>query len=1084
MKRFRLFAGNRLETLAADLADTLRRPLSHPLAPEIVVVQSAGMARWISMALARRHGICANMAFPFPNDFIDSDVFRSDAFRAVLTDLPEQSPFDRPVMAWTLMAVLPACLENPEFAPLRRYLDGGDTDLRLFQIAQRIADLFDQYLTFRPEWILDWEAGRGDGWQPALWRKIAGGRSARHRAALGRSLTAVLAQAPLSAASLPERISVFGISSLPRFHMEILDALSRHVEVNLFLMNPCADFWGDTLSRGELRRVVRKARERSVAEADLHLRGQNTLLASLGILGRDFFDMITEFDPEVVDTYQDPGRETLLSAIQSDILNRIDRPSEGFPRLPLDPEDRSLSVHACHSPMREAEVLFDHLLDLFAADATLRPGDILIMAPDIEAYAPYIQAVFDRPAGDPKHIPYSIADRGIRGESRLIEAFMGLLDLADGRLGAPQVTALLETPWVRRKFGIAEADTGRIHRWIRDVRIRWGIDGTSRAALGLPDIADHTWRAGLDRLLMGYAMAGRGCRTFDGILPHDPMEGSETDALGGLLEFTDRLFSHVENLSIPRTPAAWAGFLTGVVDAFFEIDAASEKDVEIISDAVAELAETADRAGFDRTVDLRVIQACLDARLGRDVFGFGFITGGVTFCAMLPMRSIPFRVIGLLGMNSADYPRNTRTPGFDLMAARPRPGDRSRRKDDRYLFLEALLSAREKLYISHVGQSIRDNSPIPPSVLVSELLDAVERGFTLPGGGRIEGRLVTHHRLQAFSPAYFSGAAGPLFSYSEENLEIARRLADGPADPPPFISAGLPEPDASWKTVELERLCRFFGNPHKYLLNHRLGVYLDEKELSIEEKEPFGIAGLEGYLLAENLVENRLSGRAPGALFSLKRSAGDLPHGRVGEALYESISAGAEVFFGKISPLVGPPAAPPVEMGLRIGEFTLTGRIANLHGDHRVQYRCTQIKAGDQVNAWIRHLALNAAEGPHPRRSVIAGTDRVWEFSPIEEAPAHLARLLALYREGLQRPLPFFPRSSLAFAEQRMDPEKPVEAALRAAWKEWLGYKDKGEGEDSYRRRCTGGGDPFDGPFQETALSVFTPLLRHRRKIG
>ena len=884
------------------------------------------MARWIALALARSHGICANMAFPFPNDSMSTDVFRT-----ILTDLSEPSPFDRPVMAWTLMALLPGCLEDPSFSPLRHYLDGGDTGVKLFQLAQRIADLFDQYLTFRPDWILDWDAGRGDGWQPALWRRVADGRGGRHRAALGRSLTEVLARGPLPAASLPERVSVFGISSLPRFHMEILDALSRHMEVNLFLMNPCADFWGDTLSRGGLRRVVRKARERSVAETDLHLGEQNSLLASLGILGRDFFDMITEFDPEIIETHQDPGRETLLSAIQSDILNRVERPSEGFPRLPVGPEDRSLTVHACHSPMRETEVLFDHLLSLFAADDTLRPGDILIMAPHIETYAPYIQAVFDRPAGDPKHIPYSIADRGIRGESRLIEAFMGLLDLADGRLGAAQVTALLETPWVRRKFGLDEADMGRIRRWIRDVRIRWGIDGRGRAALGLPDIADHTWRAGLDRLLMGYAMAGRGCRTFDGVLPFDPMEGSETDALGGFLEFTDRLFSHVEDLPTPRTPAEWAGFLNGIVDAFFEIDAAAEKEIQIIGGAVADLAETADLAGFDRAVDLRVIRTYLADRLGRDLFGFGFITGGVTFCAMLPMRSIPFRVIGLLGMNSTDYPRNTHRPGFDLMAAHPRPGDRSPRKDDRYLFLETLLSARETLYISHVGQGIRDNSPVPPSVLVSELLDAVERGFISADGGRLEDRLVTRHRLQAFSPAYFSGAAGPLFSYSEENLEIARRLAAGPAPPPPFIAAGLPEPDASWNTIDLEHLCRFFGNPHKYLLNHRLGVYLDEKELSIEEKEPFGIAGLEGYLLAENLVENRLSGRPPGALFSLKRSAGDLPHGRVGEALYEKISADAEVFFGKISHLVGPPAEAPVEIGLRIGEFALTGRIANLH---------------------------------------------------------------------------------------------------------------------------------------------------------
>lgn len=1079
MKRLRLISGNRLETLASALAETLRRPLADPLSPDIIIVQSGGMARWISMALARSHGICANIAFPFPNTFIDSDVFR-----AILSDLPEASPYDRPVMTWSLMAALPACLEQPEFAPLRRYVGGDDADLRRFQLAQRIADLFDQYLTFRPDWILDWDAGRGDGWQPALWRALSGSRGTRHRAALGRSLTALLNEAPLLGTSLPERVSVFGISSLPRFHLEILDALSRHVEINLFLMNPCADFWGDTLSRRELGRVVRKARERSVPEADLHLGEQNGLLASMGILGRDFFDMITEFDPETVDDYTDPGSETLLAALQSDILKRIERPSADAPRLAIAPEDGSLAIHACHSPMRETEVLFDHLLALFAADGTLRPGEILVMAPDIETYAPYIQAVFDRPPEDPARIPYSIADRGVRVESRLVEAFMGLLDLDDGRLGAAQVSALLEAPWIHRKFGLDEADLERIRRWIRDVRIRWGVDGGSRAAMGLPEIADHTWRAGLDRLLLGYAMAGRDRLASFGILPYDPMEGSETEALGGLLEFTDRLFSHVESLSRPRTPAEWGGFLNGVLEAFFEIDPAAEREARILGEAVAELAETAQRAGFDAPVALSVVRTFLAGRLGQDLLGHGFITGGVTFCAMLPMRSIPFRIIALLGMNATDYPRNTRTPGFDLMAAHPRPGDRSRRKDDRYLFLETLLSAREKLYISYVGQSLRDNAPIPPSVLVSELLDAVERGFEVPGGGRIEDRLVTRHRLQAFSPAYFSGKSGPLFSHSEENLDIARRLAAGRKAQKPFISAPLPAPDPAWNVIDLEALCRFFANPHRYLLNQRLGVYLDETEFAIEEKEPFDLAGLDRYRLSGELLQARISGQEPEARFLLARSAGDLPHGRVGEAVYESLADDAEDFFRRIGPLVGPPAGDPVEIDLRIAEFTLTGRIADLCGDRRVQYRCARIKARDLLHAWVRHLALNAADGAHPRRTVAAGTDRMWEWTPVDEAPALLADLLALYREGLRRPLPFFPETSLAFAEQHLEKGKPVPDALKAARNHWRDWNGAGEGEDPYRERCVGGADPLAGDFPETALAVFAPLLRHRSKIG
>jgi exodeoxyribonuclease V gamma subunit len=1081
MKHLHLFTGNRLESLVAALAEVLRRPQQDPMAPEIVVVQSLGMERWIAMALARRHGISANMTFPFPNDFIYTNVFR-----AVLPDLPENAPFDRPVMAWRLMEILPACLGDPEFAALKHYLDGGDGDLKRFQLSQRIADLFDQYLTFRPDWILDWEAGGGAGWQPSLWRRLSEGRRRGHRAALARSLVSLLRDAPLLSEALPERVSVFGISSLPRFHMEILDAISHHREVNLFLMNPCADFWGDTLSRGEHRRLIRSARDKAVPEAALHLDGQNSLLASLGILGRDFFDMLNDFDPESDDMFAPPGRDSLLTSIQSDILERIERPSAAAPPAAVPPGDPSISVHACHSPMRETEVLYDHLLAMFDADETLRPGDVLVMAPDIEAYAPYIQAVFDRPPDDPKRIPFSIADRGARTESRLVEAFMNLLDLGDGRLGAAQVAAFLETPWIRRKFDLDEADVERIRHWIREARIRWGIDGSSRARLGLPETEEHTWQAGLDRLLMGYAMAGRETRTFDGILPFDAMEGSETAALGGLLEFTQRLFTHAADLEEDRTPAAWAAFLNSVVDAFFEVDTAAEREIQMIDDAVADLASTAGRAEFDRAVSRRVVRSYLAERLERDAFGFGFITGGVTFCAMLPMRSIPFRVIALLGMNSTEYPRSTPAPGFDLMAARPRPGDRSRRKDDRYLFLETLLSAREKLYISYVGQSIHDNSPIPPSVLVSELLDTIERGFTLAGGGSAADGLVTLHRLQAFSPAYFRKSSGNdgLFSYSGIHLAAARQLAAGRSAPVPFISRGLPEPEPPQESVDLAELCRFFANPHQYLLNHRLGIYLDEDDAFIPEKEPFDIAGLDRYRLGGDLLANRMAGQPPSALFPLKRSAGELPHGQVGNVLYENLSDEAEAFFERIAPLVEAPDEQPVEVHLPVEAFTLTGRIADIRGGRRIHYRFATVKARDLLAAWIYHLGLNAADGSHPRESVVAGTDRIWALPPVPEAPRHLARLLAVYQEGLRRPLPFFPRSSLAFAEQHKGRKRSAAEALRAAQRCWRNYLGTGEGDNPYFQRCVGDDDPFDDAFQETAIAVFGPLIDHRELMG
>ena len=454
--------------------------------------------------------------------------------------------------------------------------------------------------------------------------------------------------------------------------------------------------------------------------------------------------------------------------------------------------------------MREIEVLQDRLLEMFQTDPTLLPRDILVMTPDIKTYAPFIQAVFSIPKDDPRWIPFSIADRGVREESKVIDSFLNLLDLHGSRLGASQVLGVLESPSVQKRFGLSEADLELIHRWVRETGIRWGIDGESRGRLGLPGFQENTWRAGMERMLLGYAMPDQDGQMFAGILPYDRIEGGDASVLGNFLGFVERLFVSVKELDELRTLEEWSAFLAALLEEFFLPDEETARDVKVIRQTLHDLAGKQALSGFNEKIGLDVIKSYLKTFLEAEGFGFGFLTGGVTFCAMLPMRSIPFKVICLAGMDDDTYPRQTKPLGFDLMAKNPRPGDRSRRNDDRYLFLEAILSAREKLYISYVGQSIQDNSPIPPSVLVSELTDYIRQGFEVPGKETRE-QIVTKHRLQAFSPDYFK-EKGKLFSYSTENFEASQRAIQRREDPVPFISKGLSEPGEEWKTIDLDQL--------------------------------------------------------------------------------------------------------------------------------------------------------------------------------------------------------------------------------------------------------------------------------------
>ncbi|MCP4683287.1 MAG: exodeoxyribonuclease V subunit gamma, partial [Desulfobacterales bacterium] len=712
----------------------------------------------------------------------------------------------------------------------------------------------------------------------------------------------------------------------------------------------------------------------------------------------------------------------------------------------------------------------------------LRPKDVLVMTPDIEAYAPYIQAVFDAPADDHRRIPFSIADQSIKLEGRIIKIFLEIMRLGQGRLSAFQVMAILESHAVRRRFDLSESDVELIRKWIEGTRIRWGIDAAYRGEMGLPDMWENTWRAGLDRLLMGYAMPGGGKDMFAGVLPFDNMEGRETLTLGKFLEFTRQIFLSGTSLGPDRTLDEWPKTLKELMETFFLPDEDTEAETQIIRRLLNNLEEEGRVSGFDEKISIDVIRCCLEQGFQKEGFGFGFITGSVTFCAMLPMRSIPFKVICMIGMNNNSYPRQSKPLSFDLMARDPRKGDRSRRNDDRYLFLEAILSARENLYISHIGQSIRDNTIIQPSVLVNEILDYAERNFCFQTG-KIREHIVTTHRLQPFSLEYFKDG-GRLFSYSRENFEAAECLAGSHEVPGPFFSDKLPEPKEEQNTVDLDNLCRFFVNPAKFIINRRLKIYLDKGPDMLQETEPFDITGLEHYHLSRAMLERRLARLELRDFFHVTRAEGLLPHGTMGECIYNRLSREIEGFVEKTEGYIGEAMLPSLDVGLNISGFILTGTIDGIYPERMIRYRYAKIKAKDLIRTWIHHLVLNCMKpAGYPRTSMVAGLNKDWaarEYAPVKDAETLLGEVLDIFREGLIRPIHFFPESCWEYARQVVGRDKSAQESLQKVRKTWAGDDFKrGEIEDLYYNICFRNIDPIDSEFRKTALKIFTPLIEH-----
>jgi exodeoxyribonuclease V gamma subunit len=1036
--------GNRLEALADALAAIVREPLASPFAGEIVVVQSRGVARWLSLRLADTNEVCANVRFPFPTAFAWS------LYRAVFGDLPEQSPYAPEVLTWRILRLLPALEDTPAFASVRNYV-GGDA-LRRLELAQRLAPLYDEYLVYRPDWVCAWEHGDAPHWQGELWRRLVEEAGSLHRAALHARLLDALAKGKLPAGALPRRVSVFGAPALAPALIDLFGALGQRTEVHLFVQNPCREFWGDISDEASIARKALAGK----AEAD-YLESGNRLLASLGKQGRDFFDLLAAVDADGIqqtDCFVEPRGESLLESIQSEILELRERHADA-PRTPVAASDRSVQVHSCYSAMREVEVLHDQLLALFDADRNLLPSDVVVMAPDIETYAPYIQAVFG--TAQP-HIPFNVSDRSAEVASTLAATFLALLALAGSRYEASRVLAILDEPAVRRRFGLGEGDVESVQRWVRESQIRWGIDADHRASFDLPATYEHTWRFGLDRLLLGYAQAGHGERLFAGALAYDEVEGGLGDVLGRFTSFIEAAIALDRRFREPRPVARWREAFNRVLADFFDPSRERAEELEAIRSAVAAIDGESRLAGFEDPVSLALVLRVLRSRL--EAPGRAFLSGGVTFCAMVPMRSLPFEVVCMIGMDDGAFPRVRRRDGFDLMTKDFRKGDRSRRDDDRYLFLESLVSARRCLYVSYTGRHVREDTVKPPSVLVSELLEYVERGYAVA-----REQLVTDHPLQPFSRRYFAPDS-TLFSYSEALCAAAALAGRGTRREEPFLTHELPPPDAEERTVDLESFIRFFRNPARHFLQKRLKVRLESAEEELESREPFDVDSLTLYDLKSRLLD--LAVRvAPHDGFALARAGGVLPAGRAGEVVYEAQAETVGGLAAEVARRRPDGMLEPIPFELRFEPMTLTGTLARVGPHGLFDYRPTKANVTARMQAWIRHLVLNAfAPAGVERTSRCITEEGVLVFKPVNDAREQIEALLELYWKGQHAPLHFFPRSACAYAEAG-----GMTYQVGLTWSG--GYDRAGECDDPYYALAFRNTDPLDDEFERAAQTMF-----------
>jgi len=1073
---FRLYHSNALDVLAGLLAEALREPVPGQsiLVPETILIPQAAMRRWLQATLAERYGIAANLQFLTPGEFVA---------KALDANIPGRGEdLTAAALHWRVYAALNDAdlLLHPALAPWRDYMQGEPPDpLRPWALAGELAAIFEKYQAWRRDWLLAWEhnAPANDP-QAILWQQIGAAR--QHRA---RRIDTYLARFADAGAALPQglprRLFVFATLNISPDVLRVIATQARVGTLHFYLPTPARDDWGERFTKPD--------------------QGQRPLLHAWGGAGRDFIHVLGSY--EVVHprgeieafVEPEPHPKRLLHRLQADLFHT--RAEPGFPlRDALDTLDPSLQFHACHTRLRELQALYDQLralLDDARFDPPLEPRQIAVLAPDIDPYAAYLPAVFGR-SGSEHYLPWTLADASPLQAEPLADLFRQLLNLPLSRFGLSEILDLVASAPLQETSGLDADAVERLHHWLHAAGARWGLSAAHRQRHSAPPDHAYTWQFALDRLLLGHASGSDA--EIAGIAPWPELEGSALDALDTLIRLLRVLARYGQALNAAMPPAQWRERLLALLQALLPqtLEPAAQRTLERLHRLIEAFANDAASAGFEAGIPAEIVRAHFASVLSEADTRAPLLTGGISFARMVPLRLLPFRVICILGMNDGDYPRRDPAAGLNRLAnalgtPERRPGDRSLREDDRFLFLQLFSAAQEVFYLSWLGADPRDGSAREPSVLVRELIEAAAAQHADPASVRKQ--LTVHHPLQPFAAAAFGGDQDEprRFSYQRQWYPAAGGTFAARQPLPPWFNTPFADESVPEDRLSLDTLRRFLADPAGQFLRERLGWRPGGEIEASDDIEPLTVPaqGRERRRLQQHILSDLLQGHDPERLYPRLRARALIPSGALGEQQCQILVAHTRPAFDAFTRWHDRQPLHVHTCEINLHGTRIYGQIDGLHRQGLVRLFPGEPSASAVIRIGLDWLLLNAAGvsmpvlqfcdngkglyGPHLLPALPAG-----------EAQNALALLLQLRQQGLQAPLLFAPYTGWEIWNAKPEQREKV---ARAKW--YGGDHLWGESSGEALQLAFRGADPFASDtaiqsFIHNSLVIFTALREGR----
>ncbi len=1062
---YKFIQSKNLKLLADILAGSIakNRP-DDPLKPVVVIVPNRDMANWLTPRLAERLGIAANLDYKLPSEWFWSQV------RNIKPDLPGLLPSDLQPMCWSVFYILREPDKLEQLPELNDYLEKqpGFNEIYIYQLAVKISTVFDEYQMYRPGMLMQWEKGDfpagTNRWQGVLWKfliehwKNSGEPEARNSRA--KIFNEALSQADSEQWPTESSFYIFNPGLLPGPIHKSIRQMSYFVDIYHYHLSCLQGAYG--IHHQNLENEI--LQELGDQQVEIH-QIQNRLAAQ-----HQKSYQFTELE-----TASNSESKTLLESIKSSIFSNTPTPD-------FYNRDSSIEVHSCHSPLREVETLKNYLVGIFSNENGITPDDILVVTPDLQAYSPYIEAVFGTEEDGIPTIPFQLPTGTSSGQTDLHRAFVQFIQLLSSRFYKNDIVDFLKNRSVSDKFKLSDTDIRKISGWLDENRVLWGIDAEHRKEFDLNDDNQHTWEGASQRGWLGQLMATQPGEIHKEKLLFAGVESSDDKKLWAELCYFMDLLGQARNLSkLDQSAEGWKMILLKWVDDLFPEERDYETDIEQLYKRINRISDEIKTGGFPAKISFELIRLRVIEKLEASISVTGSYSRGVQFQSMVPARSIPFKIIATIGLNDEHFPRQSRRPEFDLMASDPLPGERDRKKEDRNLFLESILSAGQRHYSSFIGKSIKDNEPLPPSPILYKWISFLESITT-----ESKGDFTVNQKLNGFSSSYFK-RSGP-GSYSSAYLEAADLIQHAEKIDGWIVDEPIPD-DESFESgnLSLNSIENFFSNPVKSFFSERLNIRLPDYRK--EEGMEFSLDGLSRYILFQHLFGWVIQGYENEAIERLLLRSGQLPAGWPGRRKLAEMITSVRQAMEEIHSRGFLPELNRIQIDLPLRKFRISGSIQSYSEPALLDLHPSKESGKRMLKSWIRHLTICIhTDNPGLSTTVFTGyrsDDQKWvRFRYAENAVDLYANLLECYRSGISNPVNLYIDSGYAY-QKSISKDGDQENAMNAALKTWNNeYSNFTESQDPYIQLLSGTEPELDpDDLIRSADLLYTPLIQHMEEI-